>query len=164
MTTEPDGAPVTPERAAEQAAIKAAVARRIGPELATAHLVRLVALPFEVLLPLLRLAWGRTGVALAPDLVTQLNTLVAVGVVHVRRGRARSPAEPWVAVGAGVWCALSPLFAVRSERLVVLRGRSPLWGWVMGGVLSLPQGIASVTAMLTVMRSARAEHRRSLAD
>ena len=162
MAGKRDDGQVSPERAAELAAVKAEVWRRIGPELATARLVPLLTAPLDLALPLLRRRRGRTGVALAPDLVTQLNTVVAVAAVHVARGRPRSPADRWLAAGAAVWCAASPLLAVRTERLVVLRGRSPLWGYVLGGVTSLPLGVAAVTAMLVTGRAARDEHRRSL--
>ncbi len=152
---------MTPEREAELAAVRAAVTRRIGPEFVAARLVPLLTLPVDLALPLLRRLRGRTGVALAPDLVTQLNTVAVVAAVHALRRRPRSRAERWAAAGAAVWCATSPLLAARTDRLVVLRGRSPLWAYVVGGVLSVPVSVATVTAMLVVMRSARDEHRRA---
>ena len=160
--------PVTPERAAELAAVKAAVAARIGAEFGAAQLARTLSLPAELLVPVVRLATGQSGVALAPAIVGQLDAVVAGLVVRAvrRRGRVRT-GEPLtytqraaLLVGLAV-CVLGPLAAAGTSRAVVLPGRSSLWGYLVQGLPSLPVSVAMVTVLLREMRAARDEHRRT---
>ncbi|KQS56883.1 hypothetical protein ASG36_17875 [Geodermatophilus sp. Leaf369] len=159
---------MTPERAAERAAVKAAVAARIGAEFGAAQLARTLSLPAELLVPVVRLATGQSGVALAPAIVGQLDAVVAGLVVRALRSRGRPRSGDPVTLGlraallAGLAaCVLGPLAAAGTSRAVVLRDRSPLWGYLVQGLPSLPVSVAMVTALLREMRAAREEHRRS---
>lgn len=163
------------DRARELAVGKAAVAQTIGPEIGAAHLARLLALPAELVVPLVLAATGRRGVALMPALVGQGNAVLAAIVTGVLRRRSRrgpdsvdddqqpGPMPVWQraallsALGYGV---VSPIVAARS-RWGVLPGRSPLWAYLVQGLLTVPVSLATVTAVLRVSRRARDEHRRS---
>jgi hypothetical protein len=158
--------------------MRAAWERRIGPESGAAQLARTLALPAELLVPFVRAARGYRGVALMPAAVGQGNAVAAAALVGMWRraggGLGESsatdqPDEPLttrhraVVLGALGWCVVSPFFAARSAR-VVLAERSPLWAYPLQGLLTVPVSIAMVTALITVIRQARDDHRQGIAQ
>lgn len=169
--------PVSPERAAELAVMNAAWRKKMGPEAGAAQLARLLAVPAELLVPLVRLARGQRGAALMPSAVGQLNAFGAAVVVGAtRRANGRpldtktredSPPQPiWkraVLLAAIAYGLLGPFWAARSER-VVLADRSPLWAYPLQGLLTLPLSVAMLTTLIKVSRRARDEHRETLAQ
>ncbi len=130
------------------------------PYLAATGVVSLLAGPAEVGVPVVRRLRGQSGIATGPHLVTLLNGLLGLAVVHVYRrdpdrwGRLRERRAPrWLAV-VPVHLLLSPLLAARWERGVVLRGRSPLWGGVLSPI-GLVHVVLTAGALLRAVRAAR---------
>ncbi|WP_157519070.1 hypothetical protein [Modestobacter sp. Leaf380] len=129
---------VSEERAAELAAVKAAWRSGPAAEAGAAQLARTLAVPAELLVPLVRWARGQTGVALMPPVVGQANAAAAFVVVRSLRrrrgargrGREGQPMPVWqraALLGGLASCSVGPMAAVGWSRWVVLPQRSPLW-------------------------------------
>ena len=147
---------MTPPDEAAAPRTRAAFPEEIKPYVAAVGAVSLVGLPAEVLVPLVRRLTGRTGVAAGPGLTNLANGVVALVVTrYVRRrpGRWTALVESRAARPLGVasllHVALAPAVAGRWERAVVLRGRSPLWGWQFS-----PIGLLQLLLVLVAVRRA----------
>jgi hypothetical protein len=121
--------------------VVAAVEEDMKPYFAAAGLVGLLGLPAEAAVPVVRRLRGRSGVPVGPAAMNLANAVVAVGFVHVGR---RRPARwqrwehqhipRWALLTGAAYLALSPAVAAGSERAVILRHRSPLWGALVSPV------------------------------
>ena len=140
--------PLTPEQQA--------VRDEMQPYVVVTWLASALAMPAEVLLPLARRARRRDGVPLGPSAVGAANGVLAALAVARLRDRPGLWQHRPVVLPALAWGLLAP-FAAR-ERLVVLRGRSPLWGFAV----PLPSSAVQVASVLgTVARLRRARGGRT---
>jgi hypothetical protein len=124
------------------------------PYAAAAAGIALLGAPADVIVPIVRRLRGRPGVAVGPGLVTLSHSLLALGVVHVVRQdparlarlKERRPSRWLLAVR--LYLLLSP--AAASERVIVLRHRSPLWGEAVH-----PAGWLQLLVLLATISRAR---------
>ena len=96
------------------------------------HLSYLLAAPTHGLLPLARRLTGRTRVQAGSYLVLPVTAWVHGRVRRFQRAAGRTPrqrsAAGWFLV---TWQVAAPVLASSPRRTVVLRGRSPLWGYLL---------------------------------
>jgi len=130
------------------------------PYLVATGAISFLATPTELVLPVVRLLRGHSGVATGPALVTLVHGVIGMGVVHAVRRDPRRVARLRDAKPSR-WLLALPLYllvspALASERFVVLRSRSPLWGSVLSPIGGLHVAVALVTLRraLRVKRSA----------
>ena len=143
----------------------AAVFEEMKPYLAAAGAVGLLSAPAELLLPVVRRLRQETGIAVGPWMVIVANASLALGAVHLLRRRPGAWAAlkgrrvpPWL-LAVPLHVLLSPALASGSDRAVVLRGRSPLWG----GVVSA-SGLVQVAVLAVTITRARRARRTPIAD
>jgi hypothetical protein len=90
------------------------------------------------LLPLVRRLAGGTGVQTGPYLVLPVNAGVHVLVRRFQRADGRSDQQRSVAGWLLVtWQSGAPVLASLPRGLVVLRGRSPLWGYLLNVIVGV---------------------------
>lgn len=117
------------------------------------YLSYLLATPTHGLLPLVRRLAGGTGVQTGPYLVLPVNAAVHGCIRRFQRADRRTPRQRsvagWVLV---TWQLGTPVLASLPRRMVVMRGGSPLWGYLLNLV---------VGASLDVLVWRRVRRRRS---
>jgi hypothetical protein len=118
------------------------------------YLSYLLATPTHGLLPLVRRLAGGTGVQTGPYLVLPVNAAVHGLIRRFQRAAGRSPRQRSVAGWLLVtWQLATPVLGSVPRGLVVLRGRSSLWGYLLNVV---------VGASLDELVRRRARRRRPL--
>jgi hypothetical protein len=117
--------------------------RRLRTGIATAFAA---ADPVALVLPLVRRARGRTGVQLGPGLVTAAHAAV-LGSLALRRPHPAGIRSARALAAVVAWCAAGPALVAGSDRTVVLRGRSPLWGYAVDGAVRAAVVLGAVAAV-----------------
>jgi hypothetical protein len=133
--------------------------RWLMPRLLLSTLLLGVSTPVEAAVPLIRLVLGKRGVQSGPAIASLLT--VATGLALA----ARVEEHPDSAVPGDlsftailVSGALLPTLASTLPHTVILRGRSPLWGW------ALWLGVRLTTAAVLAESVGRAKQRLEVAD
>lgn len=134
----------------------AAVLDDIKPYAAAAGAVSILGAPVEFGVPIVRRLRGRSGVSIGPGLVNLTNGILALGAVGYFRQRPErwqrwkhERIGPRAGLAALAYVALSPAAAAGSERTVILRGRTPLWGELIS-----PIGLIQIALLLVALHRA----------
>lgn len=135
----------------------AAALEDLKPYVAAAAAVSLLGAPAELGVPLVRRLRRRSGVSLAPGLMTLVNGTVALAAVHFFRRHPdrwqrwkQARIARWAGSAALAHATLSPAAAAVWKPAVVLRGRSPLWGGLV-----TPIGQLQIAMLLVALHRAR---------
>ena len=128
--------------------------RWLVPRLLLSTMLLGISTPVEAAVPLIRIMRGKRGVQSGPAIASLLS--VATGLALAARVESRSgssgPGElPFTAALIGA--AVLPAAAAAVPFTVVLRGRSPLWGW------ALWLGVRLTSAVVLARGVARAKRR-----
>jgi hypothetical protein len=148
------------DRAREKRAGRAQLAAAledVKPYAMAAGAVSLLGTPAEFGVPIARRLRGKSGLSLGPGLMSLVNGAVAVGVVHLFRGRPalwqrwrpRFTTRGAYLVGLA-YLTMSLVTAGNCERTVILPRRSPLWA----GLIS-PIGLLQIALLMSAFYRAR---------